>query len=547
MNRAAICVLLAAVLTAGCGKGGFSERVRAGKEGVFRYPIVTNPTSLDPGIVQDGDTIDLLQQVYEGLVTWNEQNRVEPLLAERWDIQDGGRTYVFYLKKGAKFHSGREVTAEDFKWTIERNTDPAFKSPTADTYLGEILGVRDKVAGRAKEVRGMQVVDTYTLKIQIDKPRPYFLGKLTYIVSAVVDKDVVPAKARDEHGNWDWPEINSVETMGGTGPFRAETYIPEQLIVLAANKDYHGGAPNIEKIERPVIKDPATRLNKYRSGELDLVMLERQDVEGIKADPELRGHLKFFDRPSLWYVGINISPPPKGYKPFQDVRVRQAVAMAIDKRKIVEEVLDGINQEANSIVPPGVLGYRPNAKALPYDPQRAKRLLAEAGYPGGRGFPELTMNFREARPDIAIVAEEVANQLREKLGIRVSLQTMEWRSYLEKHNRDEVAFFHMRWAADYLDPENFLSFLLAGYGPENHVGYRNARYDALCSAADSELDTEKRLKLYAEAEDIVLSEAPFIPIYFQRDAELIRPRVQGLRESLFGHLPHKTVRLEGSG
>lgn len=547
MKRALVWLLILAIALAGCGKGNFSKRVRAGKEGVFRYPIVTTPTTLDPGIVQDGDTIDLVQQVFEGLVFWGEDNVVHPMLAEKWDIQDGGKTYVFHLKKGVKFHSGREVTADDFKWTVERNTDPAFKSPTADTYLGDIVGIHEKVKGTAKEVKGFQVVDKYTLRIAIDKPRPYFLGKLTYIVSAVVDKEAVPKKFKNKSGKWEWPEIRSVKEMVGTGPFMASSYIPDQLVVLDSNPDYHLGAPPIKQIERPILKDAATRLNKYRAGEIDLVMLERQDVEGIQKDADLVNDLKFFPRPSLWYIGLNVWNPPSGVKQFQDQRVRRAFAMAIDKEKICKEYLQGINEVANSIVPPGVLGHRSDARAIAYNPDQARKLLAEAGYPGGRGFPEMTMNFREARPDIRLVAEAAANMFKENLGITVKLQTMEWRAYLEKHNADEVPFFHMRWAADYLDPENFLSFLLAGYGPENHIGYRNAQFDALCSRADQELDNDKRLRLYAEAEDMVLQDAPFIPIYFQRDAELISPRVKGLRESLFGHLPHTTVRLEGGG
>lgn len=540
-----VLAVFAALMAAGCGKGGFSERVKAGKESVFRYPIVTSPTSLDPGIVQDGDTIDLLQQVYEGLVTWSPENRPVGLIAEKWEISPDGKVYTFHLKHGVKFHSGREVKAQDFKWTIERNTDPAFKSPTAKTYLGEIVGVNEKVTGAAKEVTGYQAIDDYTVQITVDKPRPYFLGKLTYIVGAVVDMDKVPQKAKRKDGTWDWPEIKSADQMVGTGPFKCDRYEPDQIAILKANKEYHGGAPKIETIERPVIKDAVTRLNKYKAGELDLVMLERQDVLSLQKEPTLKDHLKFFDRPSLWYIGLNVTDPPKGYSQFKDVRVRQAIAMAIDRQKICKQVLDDINPIAESIVPPGVLGYRPEARFLPFDLAGAKKLLAEAGYPDGKGFPELTMRFREARPDIQIVAEEVAGQLAQNLGIHVKLQTMEWRAYLEKHNADGVPFFHMRWAADYLDPENFLSFLLAGYGPENHVNYRNPQYDALCSQADSEMDEAKRRQLYAQAEDIVLKDAPFIPIYFQRDAELIRPRVKGLRESLFGHLPHTTVYLEG--
>ncbi|RYG32902.1 hypothetical protein EON81_19525, partial [bacterium] len=228
-----------------------------------------------------------------------------------------------------------------------------------------------------------------------------------------------------------------------------------------------------------------------------------------------------------------------------DVRVRQAVAEAIDIDNIVDNLLGGVNQKANGIVPPGVLGYRESGqKLLTYNPENARKKLAEAGYPEGKGLPVFEMMFREGRPDIALVAQQVASDLKKNLNMTVNLRTMEWRAYLEKHNKKEMNFFHMRWGADYLDAENFLSTLLASYGNENKLYYANPAYDALCREADTIQDEAKRKELYAKAEDIVLQDAPFVPIYFQRDAELISPRVKGLRESVFGHLPHTTVTLE---
>lgn len=497
---------------------------------MFRYPLVTSPTTMDPGAVQDGDTIDCLQQIYEGLVGWGEDNLPQPRLAERIDIEDGGKTYVFTLRDGIKFHNGRPITAEDFKWTMTRNLQKGVNSPVAQQYLSDIVGVNEVARGQAKEISGVEVRDPKTLVIRLDKPRPYFLGKLTYLVAAVLPAESVPFDK----------EISDVSQMVGAGPFKVAKYVPDQIVVLEPNPDYWDGKPEIDRIERPIILDASTRLNKYKGGELDLVQLERQDIAGIQKDPELIKHLKFFDRPAIWYVAMN----QQAFPPFKDVRVRRAFAMAIDKDPIVKDLLGGINTVANSIVPPGVPGHRTDAKFLPFDPEAAKRLLAEAGFPGGKGFPPVELNFREARPDIRIVAEAVAGQLKQNLGIDVSLKTSEWGAYLEKWNKGNVIpFYHMRWAADYLDPENFLSFMLATYGPENKLGYSNPEFDALCREADSIMDWDRRKELYARAEDIVLQDAPWIPIYFQRDAELIRPRVAGLRESLFGHLPHSKVRI----
>jgi ABC-type transport system substrate-binding protein len=526
-------VVALAIALVGCGSPQPSGDKQAGApatagSNVFRYSLVTNPTTLDPHRVQDGDTIDMLQQVFEGLVQWNEKNEVSPALAESWTIDSTGRVYTFKIRQGVKFHNGDPLSAEDIKWSFERACNPALKSPTAETYLSDIVGVRERVAGKADEVKGVRVVDPQTIEITIDKARPYFLGKLTFGTAFVVS----PKAAKVDK------EISTKEEMVGTGPFMLDSYAPDQLVRLASFKEYHGGAPLLDAVERPIIKDAATRLTKYRNGEIDLVQLERQDVAGLQEDAQFKDHLKFFDRASLWYVGINL----KGYPPFEDRRVRQAIGMAIDKNRIVEEVLGGVNKVANSIIPPGIAGHRETgANVLAYDPSRAQKLLADAGFPGGKGMPELTMTFREARPDIRLVAEAVATDLKKNLNINVTLRQMEWRAYLEAHNRKEQRFFHMRWAADYLDAENFLSVLLATYGPENKVNYSNPEYDALTSKADGLMDQAERIKLYQQAEDIVLQDAPFVPIYFQRDAELINPRVQGLRKSIFGHLPHTTV------
>jgi oligopeptide transport system substrate-binding protein len=520
----AVCSL---VLVAGCGKGSFSKNANATRGNVFRYPITAKPTTLDPAKVQDGDTIDLLHQTFEGLTTWSVENKPVPNLCDSWDVSPDGTTYTFHIKKGVKFHSGREVKAADFKYSWERACEPALQSPTAEQYLGDIVGVKEMVHAGAKELSGVKAVDDYTLEVKIDKPRPYFLGKLTYIVSFVVDKDFAKKGS----------EIRTVKEMIGTGPFKAESYVEDQLFTQVANPNYHNGEIKLERIERPVVSDPAQRLNRFRSGELDLIRLERQDIKSVQADPDLGPQVQFFDRPSTYYVGFNQG----AYAPFKDVRIRRAFAMAINRPRIVKEILGGVNKEANGILPPGVVGQRENAKILPYDPAEAKKLLAEAGYADASKLPTVDLYCRGDQRDVTVVAEAIQSDLKNNLGVKVDVKPMAWAAYLDKNNRNELPMFHMRWAADYLDPENFLSFMLATGAPENHVLYNSPQFDTLCRQADIEQNAEKRMQLYAQAEDIALQEAPWAPIYFQRDAELISPRVQNLRESLFGHLPHTTT------
>ncbi len=543
MRRSSFTILSSIVTIAlvGCGKGNFSAKSSAGKENIFRYPITTDMTTLDPAKVQDGDTIDAIQQVFEGLVKWDEKNQVVPNIAEKWEIGPDGKTYTFTLRKGVKFHNGREVVADDFKYSIERAANPDFGSPTAADYLFAIDGFNDRWGHKAKDVRGVKVVDATHLIIVSDKPRPYFLALLTYPDSYVVCKEAL------NNGG----EINKVEQMVGTGPYKAESYKNDQLLVLDSNKDYRLGAPKIDKIERTVIKDAQTRLNKFKSGELDLTRIEKQDIPGLLADPKFKDQIHFFERPALYYVGLNC----KTYAPFKDRNVRRAFAMAIDSEKIVSDTLDGKNPDiqklngtvpvAKSILPPSVLGFRANANAIAFNVAEAKKLLAAAGYPDGKNMPPLVIYHRDGQTDVRLVAEAVVTQLRQNLGVDIKTQMLPWGAYLDKHNKKQLEFFHMRWSADYLDPQNFLSLLLSTTGVENKLFYSNPAFDALCAKGDTMVgnDTE-RLKLYAQAEDMVLQDAPFIPIYIEKDAELISPRLKGLRESVFGHLPHTTVSLE---
>ncbi|MBL8065262.1 MAG: ABC transporter substrate-binding protein [Chthonomonadaceae bacterium] len=524
-------VLALALMSVGCGPGRFNTENQAKAAGVFRYPIINNPTTMDPHKVQDGDTIDLLQSMYEGLVGWSPENKPVGYLAESWEISPDGKVYTFKLKTNAKFHNGRNVTSEDVKWSFERCSNPSIASPVADAYLSDIQGFTEKFKGQAKEVTGVKALDPEHVQITLKAPTRMFLGKLTYLGACIVPKESFPPDK----------EVSDIGQMIGCGPFKIKSYQPNQLIVLDAFADYHDGAPKLKSIERLVLQDAVTRLNKFKSGEIDLVPLERPDIPGIQSNEKYKDQIHYYPRPSTYYFAMN----ELMYPPFKDKRVKMAFGMAVDRKKIVDEVLSGINTVANNIVPPGLPGGgRSDAKFLPFDPMAAKKLLAEAGFEGGKGLPALTLTFREDKPDVRMAAESIANQVKANLGVDVKLQSMEWGAYLTKFNNKQQTFYHMRWAADYVDPENFLSHMLATWGPENKLGYNSPEFDRLCKLADSVQDMDKAVQIYAQAEDIALQDAAWVPIYFQRDAELISPRVKGLRESIFGHLPHTTTTVD---
>ena len=544
-SRAAVFVLAALSLPltglvagtlAGCpaNKGGDSvPATGSSRPGVLRYPLTANPTTFDPALVSDGATIDMIQQTYQGLVGWNEKSEVTPVLAKELPkISEDGTVYTFTLRDDVKFSNGRAVTAEDFKYAMTRALEPKLNSPVAQTYLNDIVGADVLAKGKTAELSGVKVINPQTLQITLVAPRAYFLGKLTYPTAYAVAKEEVEKGEKTEGGAHLITDKNSV----GTGPFILDAYIPQSMVSLKANPNYFGGAPKLSGIERKIILDAKTARNLYESGELDIVTLEKGDYAQDKDNPQVQPEIKQFDRSATFYLGMNQTQ----YPPFKDKRVRQAVAYAVDKDALVATVLQGVNEKAGGVLPKGMPGYDPTITGMGYDPKKAKALLAEAGFPEGKGLPPLTLTFREKQPDLSKTAEVVKEQLG-AVGIPVNLNEMEWGAFLKKTDNREVAFFHMRWGADYLDPQNFLSVLLTSTAPENRTGYSNPAYDKLCAEADGSTNHEKRLALYNDAEKIVVDDAPWVPIYYQKDLELIKPYVTGIRDCLMGHLPHTTV------
>ena len=517
------------------GSGNSAATTAAGN--TLRYPLTTEPTTLDPALVEDGTTIDLLQGVFEGLVKWNEKSEIAPNLAEKWELSPDGKTYTFHLKHGVKFHNGREMKADDFKYSIERACIPA--SPTAPSYLKDIVGATDHIAGKATDVSGIKVVAPYTLAITIDSFKPYWLGNMTYPCAYVVCREEIEKNGGKVDGN----------SLVGTGPFKLDKYAQGVSVSLLANPDYHNEKPKVSGIFRPILRDASTRLAQYQNDQLDYLEITPADLDHINSDPKLKPDLKAFPRAAVWYLAMNADAPDS---PFKKIEVRKAFAMAIDKNEIIRVALKNQADLANGVLPPGVLGYNPNVKPLPFDPSQAKQLLAQAGYPDGKGFPTLTFTFRQDYPQVGKTAEVIAGQLKTNLNIDTQLQPLEWGQFLKERTRKSMPLAHLRWGADYLDAQNFLSTLLhtdrtvngQRDHPENGVGYSNPEFDKLCDQADTEHDPAKRVLMYQQAEQIAVNEAPWVPLYFQRDLELVKPRVQHLRNSLFGHLPHVTTTVQ---
>lgn len=523
---AALAVFSIALLLSGC----FGKRGAGGTKGaVLRYAINSPPTTLDPARVEDGDTIDMLQQMFESVVKWNDKNGIEPNLADKWDISPDGKVYTFHLKDNVFFHSPfkRKATAADFVYSMTRALDKATNSPTAMSYLNDVVGAKELNDGRTKTLAGVKAVDDRTLQITLDAPHPYFLAKLTYPTAYVVCKEAI------EKAGGEWSE----KAMIGTGPFKLRTYQAEYKVTLAANPDYHGQKPILDGIERPIVRDNNTRQTNYETNALDVVDVQRTELDRLQKDPILSKELKTFTRANIYYLALN----QQVYEPFKDKRVRQAFAMAIDKDQLIKIVLKGTAVRADGIVPPGIPGHVDGYLGIPFNPTKAKALLAQAGHAGGKGMPKLVISFRQGQQFLADAVQEIRDDLKRNLGISVDVRQVDWSQFLLERRNGTMPCFHLRWAADYLDPQDFLSMMLRTGAQENKVGYSSPQFDMLCDQADIEPDPKKRADLYHQAEQIAVDDAPWVCLYHLRDVELHKPYVKGIRDSLMGHLPHVTT------
>lgn len=471
------------------------------------------PITLDPALASDADSTEFILKIFSGLVALDADLNIVPDIAESWEVSEDGTVYTFHLRKDVYFHDGKHVTAHDFKYSMERACDPATGSMVASSYLGDIVGALDKLAGRAKEVRGIESLDDYTLRITIDAPKAYFLSKLAYHTCFVVDKENV------ESGP-DW-----TEHPNGTGPFKwggEEDY----KIVLFANERFYDGKPFFEKVN--FYTDGGVPVTMYEQGELDAVRVGTQDIERV-LDPTNPLHEELVIIPSLdvQYIVFNVNVPP-----FDDVLVRQAFAHATNKEGLVNVLLQRMRVAARGILPPGMPGYNPHLAGLPYDPELAAKLLKESSYAGD--LPPITFSVAGYTGLTNPVAEALVNMYAEALGVEIEIQQMSFGELLERLDRRDFQMAMLGWIADFPDPYDFLDILFHGESDYNYMGYSNAEVNALLEKARLEKYHEERMRLYREAEEILVEEAPWIPLYHSVDYVLIKPYLQKFSVTMQG-------------
>jgi ABC-type transport system substrate-binding protein len=497
---------------------------------VLRYPIIAEPTSLDPVTATDPATLELTQNIYEGLVRFDEKNETVPCLAEKWDVGADGKEYTFHLRKGVRFHNGREFSSADVKWSFERALLPETKSPVAANYLAGIVGVDEVASGKTRELSGVKVVDPWTVVIRLKAPRAFFLGELAYNTGWIFCREAIEKTG----GHID--ETSAI----GTGPFKLANYQHGARATLARFDDYWGGRPKLARIERPIVIDPQTAHVMFENGEVDLCDISIDDYVNDGKSPTLSSVRHLVPLPAVTYLAMGQAAQPA----FRDKRVRLAFARAIDRDQIAQIAYRGVCARADGILPPGLPGHDPAFPHIPYDPAGAKRLLSEAGFPEGRGFPRLVLVYTQKSPELAAAAQIIRDNLKVNLGIEVDIQERESATFLADARAKRLPFHLNTWYADYLDPQNFLPTLLRTGASVNRVSYSNPRFDALCDQADRELDQKKRIALYQEADRLAMSEAPLLPLIYRSSAELVKPYVRDREVNLMGSLPHRKTYLQ---
>ena len=481
--------------------------------GTFRR-LWSDPPTLDPHLTGDTTSAGVVAEVFSGLVTLDTDLKLVPDIAESWTIEDG-TVYTFKLRANAKFHNGKPVTAQDFKWSLERAAAPDTASPVADTYLNDILGAEKYFDGEADEIVGLKVIDDHTLEITTDAPKAYFLAKLTYPTANVLDREVVEAGGR----SW-W-----IDNPVGTGPFKLSEYRIGERIVLERNEDYYRDLAGVETIVMNLAGGQAMAM--YENDEIEITGVGLYDLERV-LDPNEPLNKELVVAPpgfSVSYIGFNASMAP-----FDDVKFRQALNHAVDKQLIATGVLSELVEPAYSILPPGFPGYTENIVGLQFDPDLARKLLSESKYPDAESRPRIVVTVPGTGGTIGLDLEVVLEMWKQELGVEVEIQQVEWATYLEDLDAKKFqAYAGLGWEADYPDPQDFLDILFHSESSINHGDFKNAEIDAILEEARVESDINKRIALYHQAEQMIV-DAGSLGAHVVHGRPL-RPR-QGLRRRL---------------
>jgi oligopeptide transport system substrate-binding protein len=527
MKKVPFIILSAIVLCSllvGCQCGPVTPTPPAGKGTLNLYG--QDPLTLDPALTGETTSGEYVMQLFGGLV--RSGDNLEPVadMAKSWQISDDGRTYTFSLRHDVKFQDGRQVKAEDFKYSWERACDPVTGSQTAATYLGDIVGVKEVLAGAASEISGVKVTGDFTLEVTIDAPKSYFLSKLTYPTAFVVDRANVAAGARWWH------------TPNGTGPFKLKQWEEGKQLVLERNELYYGDLAKLSQVVFHILA--GVPMNMYETGEIDVSDVYLSYIEKVTDESgPFYSDLRITPELSFFYIGFNTTKPP-----FDDANIRRAFSQAVDKDRIVSLVFKGMVQRADGILPPGIPGYNEGLSGLSFDVGKAKQLIAQSSYGDVSKLPPITVTAMGFGGPISQDLEAIVYQWQQNLGVEVKVRQLEPQRFLYNLKDEMDEMFFSGWIADYPHPQDFLDVLFHTGADNNYGDYSNPEVDAILEAAAVEQNSEQSLALYQQAEQKLVDDAACLPIYFGRSYTLVKPYVKGYEPSPLGFVRLNEVSVE---
>ena len=489
------------------------------------------PESLDPAIITGQPEMRIVQGLFEGLTRVDPKTGgAIPGLAERWEISPDGTVYTFHLHTNLTWSTGEPITADDVVYSWLRALDPL----TASDYAGEFYYVKNGESfntGKLKDAAqvGVHALDPLTVRVELNQPTTFFLDLCAMPVTSVVPRRCI-ARLGDA-----WIKASP---MPVSGPYELSYWRLNDKVRLRKNPRYWDAAnTQTEIIDLLPVGSPNVALNLYSRGQADIVW-DKELVPTELMDVLLkRPDFHTFNFLATYFFRFNLTR-----KPFDDLRVRRALALAVDKNRIVSRITRSGEKPAAGLVPPGTANYPPLPEQLGFDPERARKLLAEAGYPGGKGFPHFQYTFDAAAGGAAKLHAKVAVELQQmwhdELGIEMELRQLEWKVYLNAQSQLDYDVSRSSWIGDYNDANTFLDMFMSDNG-NNRTGWKSPRYDALLREANRQTDVTARAKFLQEAETLLVVEAvPVVPLFYYVGVSYYDPnRIQGIYPNMLDQHP----------
>jgi oligopeptide transport system substrate-binding protein len=514
--RSLLIAALVALLPAATGAQAPAPELKT-----FTLRLPGEPETLDWNRAHTLVETYVLMNIMEGLITFDSSLKVQPALAEKWTVSKDGRTYTFKIRPSVKWTDGVPLRAKDFVYSWRRLLQPTTAAAYA-YFLFDVEGAEDFNRGRIKDFSqvGVKALDDMTFQVRLTRPVAHWIYIPTFWVTFPLREDVV-----EKHGSA-WATPGRMVTIG---PYTLAAHDHDQRVVLKANPTYHSLRGNIDQIVGLIIKDDSSALSLYETGKLDfLTDIASTDLKRLAG----RRDLKTFPYFKTMYLGFVHTKYP-----VSSPHVRRAVAMAIDKSKI-GEILHGAQQPATSFIPPRMMAHTDRV-GLPFNPARARAELATSGVDVTRPVELLLPNWDKN----LLLSQFIQAELKKNLGITVALQPFDNKTYRAQIDLRTFPLFEISWSADYPDPDNYMSVFLGDSG-NNRTSWKSKKYDDLILRARAMREQRPREKAYIEAQRLLLDEhAVIVPLYYEPNVALIRPRVQGIEINPLNYLFLRKVSL----